>query len=134
MKLTLRKDFLTASFLITSRDIFYDRAQFAQICSHFSQGDIKFELPPPVILKPMELYTGKQVFSVLIRHSSADITKVNLERDNRNYDKKAAKKEFDTQEGYVCIRNGDLVCGVIDKAIIGGGKNNLFQLLLRDYG
>lgn len=74
------------------------------------------------------------MFSVLIRHNSSDITKVNLERENRNYDKKAKQEEFDKGEGYVCIRNGDLLCGVIDKSIIGGGKNNLFQLLLRDYG
>lgn len=125
---------MTSAFLITSRDIFYDRAQFCQIVSHFSQGDIKFELPEPSILKPMELFTGKQVFSVLIRHSSSDQTKVNLERPTKNYDNKTKKAEFDTSEGYICIRNGDLLCGVLDKSILGGGKNNLFQLLLRDYG
>jgi DNA-directed RNA polymerase III subunit RPC1 len=70
----------------------------------------------------------------LIRHSSKDTTKVNLEVEGKNYDKKEKKAEFDTGEGYVCIRNGDLVCGVLDKSILGGGKNNLFQLLLRDYG
>lgn len=71
---------------------------------------------------------------MLIRHSSNDTTKVNLERPTKNYDTKAKMQEFDVNEGYICIRNGDLLCGVLDKSILGGGKNNLFQLLLRDYG
>jgi hypothetical protein len=31
------------------------------------------------------------------------------------------------------MRNGELVCGTLCKETLGGGKNNLFQLLLRDY-
>eukprot|EP01126_Amoeba_proteus_P030001 TRINITY_DN2968_c0_g1_i9.p1 TRINITY_DN2968_c0_g1~~TRINITY_DN2968_c0_g1_i9.p1 ORF type:complete len:908 (+),score=199.39 TRINITY_DN2968_c0_g1_i9:1954-4677(+) len=128
------QDFLTTSFLLTSKDRFYDRSEFSQICSHFSDGRIKFDLPEPTIIKPIELFTGKQVFSVLIRHSAKDKNLVNLERKNKNYDNKANAGVFDALESYVCIRNGELLCGVLDKSILGGGKNNLFQLLLRDYG
>eukprot|EP01127_Copromyxa_protea_P009398 TRINITY_DN2218_c0_g1_i1.p1 TRINITY_DN2218_c0_g1~~TRINITY_DN2218_c0_g1_i1.p1 ORF type:complete len:1419 (+),score=297.20 TRINITY_DN2218_c0_g1_i1:362-4618(+) len=128
------QDFLTTSFMLTSRDIFYDRAQFAQIASYYSSGDIRFEFPEPALLKPVELFTGKQVFSVLINHSSKDRINVNLTRKTKNYVGDVDAKEFDKPEGYVVIRNGDLLCGVPDKSILGGGKNTFFQLLLRDYG
>lgn len=37
-------------------------------------------------------------------------------------------------DGWVCFRNGELMSGVIDKAIIGGGaKESLFAVILRDY-
>jgi DNA-directed RNA polymerase III subunit RPC1 len=127
------QDFLTASFLLTKRNIFYDKADFVQIISFFSaDGLIDFELPSPAILKPEELYTGKQVFSMLIRHSRKD-SSINLEKKTKNYDQTAALGELDRTEGCVVIRNGELICGNLCKETLGGGKNNLFQLLLRDY-
>lgn len=54
------QDFITCCFLISSRDVFYDRAQFAQICNYMC---IPFTLPPPTIWKPVRLWTGKQVGS-----------------------------------------------------------------------
>jgi len=128
------QDFLTSSFLITNKDRFYDRAAFMQIVSHFSDGKIGFTLPHPAILKPVELFTGKQVISLLIKHNKKDDTCVNLERKNKNYDPKKNLGVFDAKEGMILIRNGELLCGALDKDILGGGKNNLFQLLLRDFG
>ena len=35
----------------------------------------------------------------------------------------------------VVINNSDLMCGAMDKGTLGGGsKNNIFYVLLRDYG
>lgn len=128
------QDFLTASFLLTKRNTFYDKATFTQMCSHFSaNGAIKFELPSPAILKPVQLFTGKQVISMLIKHSRLDSSMVNLEKKTKNYNKGKDQGVFDESEGCVVIRNGELLCGTLCKETLGGGKNNLFQLLLRDY-
>ena len=33
------------------------------------------------------------------------------------------------------VHNSELMCGAMDKAVLGGGsKNNIFYILLRDYG
>uniref|UniRef100_A0A6B2KWD9 DNA-directed RNA polymerase subunit n=1 Tax=Arcella intermedia TaxID=1963864 RepID=A0A6B2KWD9_9EUKA len=127
------QDFLTTSYLITSKDVFFDRAKFAQFCSFITDGNRKVDLPPPAILKPVELYTGKQVFSVLIRHTFDNATKVNLARDNRTMSKGLENPIMCPKDGYVVMRNGEHMIGRMDKNILGGGKNNLFQLLLRDF-
>lgn len=39
------------------------------------------------------------------------------------------------QDSYVIIRNSVLLCGVLDKALLGSGsKTNIFYILLRDFG
>ena len=61
------QDFLTSAFLLTAKDRFYSRSDFGQLCAHMSDANQHVDLPRPTILKPMELWTGKQVFSVLVR-------------------------------------------------------------------
>jgi DNA-directed RNA polymerase III subunit RPC1 len=45
------QDFITASYLISRRDQFYDRSQFALLCSYMSDATDHIEIPPPTILK-----------------------------------------------------------------------------------
>lgn len=61
------QDFLTSAFLLTAKDRFYSRSDFGQLCAHMNDALQHVDLPIPTILKPMELWTGKQVFSVLVR-------------------------------------------------------------------
>ena len=55
------QDFITASFLLSRRDTFFDRRQFTQICSYFADADLQIDIPPPTIWKPRPLWTGKQI-------------------------------------------------------------------------
>lgn len=64
------QDFLTSSYLLTSKDCFYTRAQMGQLICQMGDALSRVELPQPALLKPMELWTGKQVFSMLVRPSS----------------------------------------------------------------
>ncbi|GAM24976.1 hypothetical protein SAMD00019534_081510 [Acytostelium subglobosum LB1] len=125
------QDFLTSSYLISRRDAFYDRSRFAHMCTHFADAYEHIDLPPPAIMKPMELWTGKQIFEVLLRPSIRSHVLVNLETKSRTYEKNLF---MCPRDGYVCFRNSELMCGSIDKAIIGGGnKNSLFHILMRDF-
>jgi DNA-directed RNA polymerase III subunit RPC1 len=63
----LMQDFLTTSFLLTSRDIFLKRDEFTKILSWFCDADELINLPPPTIIKPICLWTGKQVISSILR-------------------------------------------------------------------
>lgn len=53
------QDFLTGSFLLTQKDRFLNRSQVMQMCGYFNDCNERIELPPPAILKPVELWTGK---------------------------------------------------------------------------
>lgn len=37
------QDFLTASYLITQKDVFFDRSEFCQICSYFADANEKID-------------------------------------------------------------------------------------------
>ena len=51
--------------------------EFMRVCAYFGDADEKIEIPPPSILKPIELWTGKQVINVLLRPNRASKVFVN---------------------------------------------------------
>lgn len=131
------QDFITASFLISRRDRFFNRAQFAQVCSYFADADVQIDVPPPAIMKPQQLWTGKQVFSCLIRPNKSCKQLVNLEAQCRTFEKPNSRyfKDMSPNDGYLVIVNSEVMCGVMDKATVGDGKkNSVFGVMLRDYG
>ncbi|KAJ8756358.1 hypothetical protein K2173_025170 [Erythroxylum novogranatense] len=133
------QDFLTSSFLITRKDTFYDRAAFSLMCSYMDDGMGIVDLPTPAILKPIELWTGKQLFSVLVRPNANVRVYVNLTVKEKTYSKpgKEDKREKETMcpnDGFVCFRNSELISGQLGKATLGNGNmDGLYAVLLRDY-
>ncbi|KAG8633988.1 DNA-directed RNA polymerase III subunit 1 isoform X3 [Manihot esculenta] len=133
------QDFLTSSFLITRKDTFYDRAAFSLMCSYMNDGMDIVDLPTPAILKPIELWTGKQLFSVLLRPSANVRVFLNLIVKEKIYSKpkKGDTREKETMcpnDGFVYIRNSELISGQLGKATLGNGnKDGLYSVLLRDY-
>ncbi|XP_010483650.1 PREDICTED: DNA-directed RNA polymerase III subunit 1 [Camelina sativa] len=130
------QDFLTSSFLITRKDTFYDRAAFSLICSYMGDGMDAIDLPTPSILKPIELWTGKQVFSILLRPNASVRVYVTLNVKEKNF--KKGKRGFDetmcANDGWVYFRNSELISGQLGKATLGNGnKDGLYSILLRDY-
>ncbi|KAI9205133.1 uncharacterized protein BJ171DRAFT_441903 [Polychytrium aggregatum] len=130
------QDFITASYLISSKDTFYDRSQFTQVCSYLSDATFDIDIPPPAIWKPVKLWTGKQIFSVLLRPNKKSKVILNLETKCRTFEKdKCVESTMCPSDGYLFIYNSELMCGVVDKAIIGdGSKKSMFYTVLRDYG
>ena len=139
------QDFLTGSYLITRKNMFFHEAQMRNYCGFCCDALDYFELPPPAIVKPMRLWTGKQLFTLLIRPSSQSkaITSevdllINTELGETQYEKKTDKdlrkgRYMCPQDSYVCFRNSELMCGCLGKATLGAGnKNGLFYTMLRD--
>lgn len=67
---THSQDFLTSAFLMTGRDCFYTREAAAELVAAMCDALGGVDLPPPALLKPLQLWTGKQLISALIRPSS----------------------------------------------------------------
>jgi DNA-directed RNA polymerase III subunit RPC1 len=121
------QDFLTTSFIITQKDYFLDRAHFFQYLTYFNDANEKIDVPPPCILKPKELWSGKQLYSLLLRPNRKSRVIVNVEVKARNYSKKYKKDEFRCpNDGYVVIKKSELLTGNICKTSIGSGSKVTF--------
>lgn len=131
------QDFISAAYLLSSKDNFFDRASFAQICLYMLGPETRFDLPPPSVLKPQMLWTGKQVFNVLMRPNRDDPVLVNLDAACREFKqpKDGRPKDLDPNDAWLVVRNSEVMCGVMDKSTIGSGKkDNVFYIMLRDFG
>eukprot|EP01094_Clydonella_sp_ATCC50884_P008876 TRINITY_DN1841_c0_g1_i1.p1 TRINITY_DN1841_c0_g1~~TRINITY_DN1841_c0_g1_i1.p1 ORF type:complete len:1514 (+),score=491.36 TRINITY_DN1841_c0_g1_i1:245-4543(+) len=130
------QDFITASYLLSRKSRFYARDEFVQICSYFCrEEDGRIDIPPPAIVKPMQLWTGKQVFGVWLRPNRRCKVRVNFETTAKTYNEKLKEGLMSTNDGYVCIRDSELLCGTMDKKTLGSGKKeNVFHVLMRDFG
>lgn len=130
------QDFITAAYLLSSKDIFYDRKTFTQVCMYMLRFGEQLDLPPPTVLKPQMLWTGKQVFNVLMRPNNESPVLVNLDAACREFQPpKGYPRDLDPNDGWLCIRNSEVMCGVMDKSTIGSGKkDSVFYAMLRDYG
>ncbi|KAK1444475.1 beta and beta-prime subunits of DNA dependent RNA-polymerase [Babesia gibsoni] len=129
------QDFLSASYLLTSKDRFLTREQFCQICCYFTDASIQVDLPPPAIMHPVNLWTGKQVFNCLLQPNRKQRVVVNFECKEREF--QGPPKGMDncmcSTDGYVIFHNSELVCGALGKKSLGASKSGLFyQLLTRN--
>ncbi|KAL6200046.1 hypothetical protein ACLB2K_029828 [Fragaria x ananassa] len=100
------QDFLTSSFLITRKDTFYDRASFSLMCSYMGDGTEHVDLPTPAVVKPIELWTGKQLYSVLVRPNSNVRVYLNLTVREKSYSNR--KTEDGREIEALCPNDGDV--------------------------
>ncbi|SCU85265.1 LAFA_0D14752g1_1 [Lachancea sp. 'fantastica'] len=132
------QDFITGSYLISHKDSFYSRAEFVQLLSMMSDGNLQFDIPPPAIMKPYYMWTGKQVFSLLIRPNKKSSVVINLDAKNKVYippKRKEFPNEMSQNDGFVVIRGSQILSGVMDKSVLGDGKkHSVFYTILRDFG
>jgi DNA-directed RNA polymerase III subunit RPC1 len=113
------QDFLSAAYLLTQRDRFYTREEFCQLVSYYSDAEEQVDIPLPTIIRPIELWTGKQVFSMMIRPNKESNVLVNFEAKEKNY---MSDKHFCPNDGWVAFRNSELISGNIAKKNIGDGS------------
>ena len=144
------QDFVTAAYLLSSKDRFYDRQTFAHICSYMFDANAALEqvsgsskwslnridIPPPTILKPEALWTGKQVFNVLMRPSRTSPVLVNFDTPGKEFQRKPGMPpDLSENEAWICVRNSEIMCGRMDKAALGAGKkDSIFYVMMRDFG
>jgi DNA-directed RNA polymerase III subunit RPC1 len=130
------QDFITAAYLLSSKENFFDRKTFTNLCMYMVDGNVHLDLPPPAIVKPQALWTGKQVFSVLMRPNKSSPVKVNLDAKCRDYKTSSGKcPDMDPNDGWLVVRNSEVMCGRMDKTTVGSGKkDSIFYIILRDFG
>jgi hypothetical protein len=87
------------------------RLQFCWAAACLSDANERIDVPLPAVLKPVPLWTGKQLYSLIMSPNEAETVRVNLNFKERHYDDdsmmhKAGYPVMCPAEGYVVIRNG----------------------------
>ncbi|CAJ0947686.1 unnamed protein product, partial [Mesorhabditis belari] len=82
------QDFFTGGYLMTHKDTFFPRAEVhrfaAAIIDVSAKQQTRMFIPPPAILKPAELWTGKQLIELIIRLDTDSEINLNLKTKNKS--------------------------------------------------
>lgn len=113
--IALVQDALIGVYLLTQPDTLLDKAQAMQLYMQIHYPYKPF--PPPSILKPVALWTGKTLFSVLLPPTLY-------------FDEKV---EHDVEER-VLVQAGELLDGTLCKRTMGTSANGLVHLVFNDCG
>lgn len=119
------QDGIVNGMLLTKRDTFLRKDQAMQLaCSirHDVPGKSRFSLPPPAILAPTPLWTGKQIFSILLP------SYLQLAMDGGD----APEDPMLDDEASVLILDGELVRGKMNKKALGQSARGVVQRIAMD--
>ncbi|KAL3377839.1 hypothetical protein AABB24_003973 [Solanum stoloniferum] len=119
------QDTLLGCRKVTKRDTFIEKDVFMNILMWWEDFDGK--VPAPVILKPRPLWTGKQVFNLIIPKQ------INLLRYSawHNDSEKGYITPGDTQ---VRIEKGELLSGTLCKKTLGTSTGSLIHVIWEEVG
>lgn len=134
----LIQDHISMGVWMTSKDTFFDRGHYQQLLysclrpedNHTSSERIL--TIPPAILKPRRLWTGKQVISSIMKnikpvsHPGLTLTS----KSSTSSDQWSSHSE----EGTVLFKDGELLCGILDKAQLGPSTGGLIHAVYEVYG
>ncbi|XP_067560587.1 DNA-directed RNA polymerase I subunit RPA1 isoform X2 [Pseudorca crassidens] len=141
----LIQDHMVSGANMTIRGCFFSREQYMELVYRGLTDRVgRVKLFPPAILKPCPLWTGKQVVStLLINIIPEDHVPLNLSGKAKIGGKAWVKESPRPVPGFnpdsmcesqVIIREGELLCGVLDKAHYGSSAYGLVHCCYEIYG
>ncbi|XP_055096767.1 DNA-directed RNA polymerase I subunit RPA1 isoform X2 [Symphalangus syndactylus] len=141
----LIQDHMVSGASMTTRGCFFTREQYMELVYRGLTDKVgRVKLLSPSILKPFPLWTGKQVVStLLINIIPEDHIPLNLSGKAKITGKAWVKETPRSIPGFnpdsmcesqVIIREGELLCGVLDKAHYGSSAYGLVHCCYEIYG
>ena len=137
----LIQDHVASGVKLTCKETFLEKADFMQLVHIATSGLEGTEvvdfatnvvMPAPAILKPRELWTGKQVISALMDNLIRDpLPPINLDGKTRT---PPTAFGADQEEHLVMFRNNHLLRGVMDKASMGATTMGIVHAVYELYG
>lgn len=115
------QDALLGSCLFTRRDVFMPKDVVMNMLMWIR--DWKGEIPKPCIMKPRELWSGKQLFSMIIPKG------VNLQSTSNTHDAKNYDGKYNPADTEVLVENGEILSGILDKKSLGTSEGGLIHLI-----
>ncbi|XP_027978222.1 DNA-directed RNA polymerase I subunit RPA1 [Eumetopias jubatus] len=141
----LIQDHMVSGANMTIRGCFFTREQYMELLYRGLTDKVgRVKLFPPAILKPLPLWTGKQVVSTLLINiipedhiplSLSGKAKINGKAWVQESPRPVPGFNPDSMcESQVIIREGELLCGVLDKAHYGSSAYGLVHCCYEIYG
>jgi DNA-directed RNA polymerase subunit A' len=121
------RDFITGAYLLTRRSTVLKKFEvFNLLTSVGYDGPI----PEPEIKKPEPLWTGRQIFSLMLPKELNYVMKANICKGCAR-----CQREECPHDAYVVVKNGELISGVIDRNAIGAEKSeSILHRIVKEYG
>ena len=124
MRMTLRDTFVDARVVM---DIMM---WVDSIWGDSSNGCVK--IPPPAIIKPKPLWTGKQLLTMVI--PKINFCRFSGEDNEFKMRDWMSSDDKTNRDKTVFIKNGELLCGVITKQTVGSSQGSLIHVIWKDHG
>ena len=116
------QDALLGSYKLTSRDTFLTKYEVMHIMMKLKINMKR--LPIPAIHKPVNIWTGKQIFDLIL--------------PNINFYKKSQInddiKSFSSDDSEIIIKKGKHICGQLCKRSLGATEGGIIHIIWLDYG
>ncbi|KAI6236689.1 DNA-directed RNA polymerase subunit [Aphelenchoides besseyi] len=123
------QDTLTAVRMMTKRDVFIELPRVMDLCLHYPDWDGK--IPTPAILKPKPLWTGKQMFSMIIPGSVNCLRTHSTHPDEED---KGPYKWISPGDTKVLIERSELLSGIVCSRTVGRSAGNLLHVITLELG
>ena len=122
-------DHITGAYFLTHFNPRFNAEEAANIM--FKLDDVP--MPEPFIDEETgeKYWTGRQLFSTILPKGFNTSFRANICNCNNRAE---CKKGNCPNDGYVIIRDGQLICGTIDVKAIGNSKGKILDRIARDYG
>ncbi|CAG2054450.1 unnamed protein product, partial [Timema podura] len=123
------QDTLTAVRKMTKRDVFLEKEQMMNLLMFLPIWDGK--MPQPAILKPKPLWTGKQVFSLII---PGNVNMIRTHSTHPDEEDEGPYKWISPGDTKVMVEHGELVKGILCKKTLGTSAGSLLHICFLELG
>ncbi|KAL1420133.1 hypothetical protein MTO96_024591 [Rhipicephalus appendiculatus] len=123
------QDTLTAVRKMTKRDIFLEKDQMMTILMFLPIWDGK--MPMPAVLKPKPLWTGKQIFSLII---PGNVNLIRTHSTHPDEEDDGPYKWISPGDTKVLIEHGELISGIVCKKTVGASSGSLMHVVFAELG
>ncbi|KAK3854868.1 hypothetical protein Pcinc_038689 [Petrolisthes cinctipes] len=123
------QDTLTAVRKMTKRDVFLEKAEMMHLLMFLPIWD--GNMPHPAILKPKPLWTGKQIFSLIIP-GNINIVKTHATHPDDEDD--GPYKWISPGDTKVLVEHGELVMGILCKKTLGASSGSMMHVAWMELG
>ncbi|EXJ53462.1 uncharacterized protein A1O5_13330 [Cladophialophora psammophila CBS 110553] len=152
----LIQDHISMGVQFTSRDVFFDRDQYQQLLysclrpEDYNTVFDKIQLVQPTILKPKMLWSGKQVVTTVLKNitperfrginltskssTSSDSWGEKMSDEPGQWTVSKDKIVFRDTEQVVIFKDGEHLCGILDKSQLGPSAGGLVHSVHEVYG
>lgn len=112
---------MLAAHLVSKPREFLGRSEMMTIMMVFKRREIP-KMPEPAILKPVKLWTARQLVSMVFPDD------LNVEPKKLNFD------DLSKANSQLVIRNGEMLCGTFGKKHLGPRSGSLLHIIRNDHG